>query len=128
MCEEKQNMELTKLGGSFWEGGVEAVEKGVKEMSAADEEREEQDWVKEVTETLESLKGIVVSEGCERVWVLSFTTIDANHVQGHLPTMHSISRNCISSLTGHHSYWKPLPVACVMDLIDKIPSSECRWD
>lgn len=63
MCEEKETMELTKLGGSFWEGGVEAVEKGVKEMSAVDEEREEQDWVKEVTETLESLKGVVVSEG-----------------------------------------------------------------
>ncbi|KAF9448694.1 hypothetical protein P691DRAFT_800405 [Macrolepiota fuliginosa MF-IS2] len=63
MCEEKENMELTKLGGSFWEGGVEAVEKGVKEMSVADEEREEKEWVKEVTETLESLKGVVVSEG-----------------------------------------------------------------
>lgn len=63
MCEEKESMELRKLGGSFWEGSIEAVEKGVKEMSAADEEREEEDWVKEVTETLDSLKGVVVSEG-----------------------------------------------------------------
>ncbi|KAF5346850.1 hypothetical protein D9756_010620 [Leucocoprinus leucothites] len=63
MCEEKETMELTKLGGSFWEGSVEAVEKGVKEMSAADEEREEEEWIKEVTETLESLKGVVVAEG-----------------------------------------------------------------
>jgi nuclear pore complex protein Nup107 len=63
MCEEKQSMELRKLGGSFWEGSIEAVEKGVTEMSAADEEREEEEWVKEVTETLESLKGAVVSEG-----------------------------------------------------------------
>ncbi len=66
MCEEKQKMELAKLGGSFWDGGVEAVEKGVKDMSPEDEEREEQEWVREVTETLESLKGVVVSEGYVR--------------------------------------------------------------
>lgn len=63
MCEEKEVMELTKLEGCFWEGGAEGVEKGVKEMSAIDEECEEQDWANEVTETLESLKGIVVTEG-----------------------------------------------------------------
>lgn len=63
MCEEKQRMELAKIGGSFWDGSVEAVEKGVKDMSPDDEEREEQEWVEEVTETLESLKGVVVSEG-----------------------------------------------------------------
>lgn len=63
MCEEKEVIELTKLEGCFWEGGAEGVEKGVKEMSVIDEEREEQDWANEVTETLESLKGIVVMEG-----------------------------------------------------------------
>ncbi|KXN92482.1 hypothetical protein AN958_07429 [Leucoagaricus sp. SymC.cos] len=63
MCEEKESEELFKLGGSFWEGGTDAVEKGVKDISAVDEEREEQGWVKEATEALESLKGIVVTEG-----------------------------------------------------------------
>ncbi|EKM74849.1 hypothetical protein AGABI1DRAFT_80653 [Agaricus bisporus var. burnettii JB137-S8] len=63
MCEEKESMEIGKLGGNFWEEGVEGVRKGVRDVSVEDEEREEQEWVKEVTETLESLKGVAVSEG-----------------------------------------------------------------
>lgn len=63
MCEEKESMEIGKLGGSFWEEGVEGVRKGVRDVPVEDEDREEQEWVKEVTETLESLKGVAVSEG-----------------------------------------------------------------
>jgi len=63
MCEEKAETEFSKLGGCFWEGGVEAVEKGVKEMSAVDEEHDQQDWINEVIERLESLSGIAVSLG-----------------------------------------------------------------
>jgi len=63
MCEEKAERELSKLGGSFWEGGVEAMEKGVKEMSPIDEGHDQQSWVNEVTERLESLGKITPSKG-----------------------------------------------------------------
>jgi len=63
MCEEKAERELSKLGGSFWEGGVEAMEKSVKEMSPIDEGHDQQSWVNEVTERLESLGKITPSKG-----------------------------------------------------------------
>lgn len=63
MCEEKAEREFSKLGGCFWEGGVEAVEKGVKEMSAVDEEHDQQNWINEVTDRLGSLSKVVASVG-----------------------------------------------------------------
>ena len=60
MCEEKTSQELAKLGGSFWEGGVEAVEVGVQDTPP---EQDEQDWETEVSTTLDNLKGVAVPEG-----------------------------------------------------------------
>ncbi|KAF9448699.1 hypothetical protein P691DRAFT_759710 [Macrolepiota fuliginosa MF-IS2] len=80
MCEEKENMELMKLGDSFWEGGVEAVEKGVKEMPAVDAEREEKEWVKEVTETSKSLKDVVVWKAADHAFHFSQLYIILNRM------------------------------------------------
>lgn len=63
MCEEKESMEMSRLGGSFWEGGVEIVEKGVRMISREAEEAEEDEWEKEVLATLESLKSVAVVDG-----------------------------------------------------------------
>ncbi|KII84942.1 hypothetical protein PLICRDRAFT_146529 [Plicaturopsis crispa FD-325 SS-3] len=63
MCEEKQTAEMLRLGGSFWEGGLAAVEKGVHEISAQDIEEEEDEWEKEVVGTLESLESVQVDDG-----------------------------------------------------------------
>ncbi|TFK71838.1 hypothetical protein BDN72DRAFT_816969 [Pluteus cervinus] len=63
MCEEKQSMEMTRLGGDFWEGGPEAVEKGVREVTKEEEEVEEEEWEKEVVGALEGLKSVGVIEG-----------------------------------------------------------------
>ena len=60
MCEEKASQELAKLGGSFWEGGVEAVEVGVQPEQ---DEVDEGDWETEVCTTLDNLKGVAVLEG-----------------------------------------------------------------
>jgi nuclear pore complex protein Nup107 len=63
MCEEKETMETMRLGGSFWEGGLAAVEKGVTAASREEEEKEEEEWEKEVAGTLEGLKNIAVADG-----------------------------------------------------------------
>ncbi|KAG5640987.1 hypothetical protein DXG03_006451, partial [Asterophora parasitica] len=63
MCEEKQSTEMMKLGGDFWEGGLAAVEKGVRKISSEEEEEEEIAWETEVIGALESLKSISVAEG-----------------------------------------------------------------
>jgi hypothetical protein len=60
ICEEKASQELAKLGGSFWEGGVEAVELGVRDEQ---DEVDEGDWETEVSATLDNLKGVAVLEG-----------------------------------------------------------------
>ena len=60
MCEEKASQEHAKLGGSFWEGGVEAVESGVQDTPP---EQDEGDWETEVSATLDNLKGVAVLEG-----------------------------------------------------------------
>ena len=62
ICEEKASQELAKLGGSFWEGGVDAVELGVQDPSEQDE-ADEGDWENEVSATLDNLKGVAVLEG-----------------------------------------------------------------
>ena len=63
MCEEKASRELAKLGGSFWEGGVEAVELGVQDTPPEQDEVDEGDWETEVSATLDNLKGVAVLEG-----------------------------------------------------------------
>ncbi|RDB21680.1 hypothetical protein Hypma_011219 [Hypsizygus marmoreus] len=63
MCEEKESMEMSRLGGCFWEGGLSAVEKGVREVSQEETEAEEEQWSKEVVGTLETLKTVAVAEG-----------------------------------------------------------------
>ncbi|KAF7298503.1 Nuclear pore complex protein [Mycena kentingensis (nom. inval.)] len=63
VCEEKQSMEMFRVGGSFWEGGLQAVEKGVRFISADAEEAEIDEWEREVRGSLEVLKSVAVSEG-----------------------------------------------------------------
>lgn len=63
MCEEKQTTELTRIGGGFWAGGVETVEKGVRKVSVEEAEAEDDEWEKEVAESLDSLKSVAVLEG-----------------------------------------------------------------
>ncbi|KIK67022.1 hypothetical protein GYMLUDRAFT_69211 [Collybiopsis luxurians FD-317 M1] len=63
MCEEKQTMEMSRLSGSFWEGGMPAVEKGVRAVSRETMENEEEEWEEEVRNTLEGLKSVHVDEG-----------------------------------------------------------------
>ncbi|KAJ6546893.1 nuclear pore protein 84/107 [Mycena capillaripes] len=63
VCEEKQSTEMLRVGGSFWEGGLAAVEKGVRVISADAEEAESEEWEKEVVGSLEILKTVAVQEG-----------------------------------------------------------------
>jgi nuclear pore complex protein Nup107 len=63
MCEEKQSAEMLRLGGGFWEGGIQAVEKGVMELSKDEEEVEEREWEQEVISTLQSLSSVQIDEG-----------------------------------------------------------------
>ncbi|KAJ7221638.1 nuclear pore protein 84/107 [Mycena pura] len=62
-CEEKQSMEMLRVGGSFWEGGLPAVENGVRLISAEEEELEVEEWEREVRGSLEVLKSVAVQEG-----------------------------------------------------------------
>lgn len=83
-------MELSRLGGSFWEGGVEAVDKGVSnEVNDA----EEDEWKKEAISSLESLKSIAVLEGQEDLsfgfYLLQLTITCEGHLQITLSTFHS---------------------------------------
>jgi hypothetical protein len=63
MCEEKQCSEMLRIGGCFWEAGLDAVEKGVERISREEEEAEEDEWEKEVVEALDSLKNVKVDDG-----------------------------------------------------------------
>jgi nuclear pore complex protein Nup107 len=63
MCEEKESLEMARLGGSFWEGGLDAVEKGVRAISREAEEAEEEEWEKGVMEALENMKSVAVEDG-----------------------------------------------------------------
>lgn len=64
MCEEKESMEMNKLGGCFWEGGKTAVEKGVTFVAEdKQEEEEEEEWQKEVFQVLEGLRTVPVEDG-----------------------------------------------------------------
>ncbi|KAK7060258.1 Nucleoporin nup84 [Paramarasmius palmivorus] len=68
LCDEKETMELARLGGSFWEGGggaegLKNVDKGVRTVSRDVIENEEEEWEKEVVGTLEGLKSATVEDG-----------------------------------------------------------------
>jgi hypothetical protein len=90
MCEEKESMELSRLGGSFWEGGVEAVNKGVNNEA---NDAEEDEWKKEAISSLDSLKSIAVLEGQEDLtfgfYLLQLTVTCEGHLQTTLSTSHS---------------------------------------
>ena len=76
MCEEKASQELAKLGGSFWEGDIEAVEKGVQDTSPEQYEADEENWETEVFAMLDSLKGVAVLEGYVVVGFVLFLGVD----------------------------------------------------
>ncbi|KAH7906565.1 nuclear pore protein 84/107 [Hygrophoropsis aurantiaca] len=63
ICEEKQSAEMIKLGGDFWEDGMQAVDGRTRFVPQEDEEIEESEWEKEATATLETLGGIQVDDG-----------------------------------------------------------------
>ncbi len=68
IAEEKSSNELAKLAaGSFWEGGVEAVEKGPDELRNLQADDDEE-WEEGVLKALESLSSVVVAEGCVPCW------------------------------------------------------------
>ncbi|KAF5320046.1 hypothetical protein D9611_010388 [Ephemerocybe angulata] len=50
ICEEKESLELSRLSGSFWEGGEP-------------EEVDQEEWEEEVIETLDTLQDVAVLEG-----------------------------------------------------------------
>ena len=62
ITEEKSSNELAKLAaGSFWEGGVQAVEKGPDELCNL--QADDDEWEGGVLKALESLNSVAVSEG-----------------------------------------------------------------
>ncbi|KAK7023754.1 nuclear pore complex protein [Favolaschia claudopus] len=63
VCEEKQSTEMLRIGGSFWEGGLAAVNRGVRLLSPDVEEAESDEWEKEVIGSLDILKTVAVQEG-----------------------------------------------------------------
>jgi nuclear pore complex protein Nup107 len=88
MCEEK-SQELSRLGGSFWEGGVEAVDKVVNDEANGAEEDE---WKKEAISSLDNLKSIDVLEGQEDLfgfYPLQLTVTCEGHLQITLSTSRS---------------------------------------
>jgi nuclear pore complex protein Nup107 len=64
MCEAKQSSEMLKLGGGFWDDGLDVVEKGVlgKGGDAGDDD-EEEEWESEAVSALESLGSVSVLDG-----------------------------------------------------------------
>ena len=83
VCEEKESMELARLGlfwegnggGEFWSGKGGAIVSGREtdgEAEEREEEKEEREWEKEVVGALESLKMVQVADG----WVSSHLSFD----------------------------------------------------
>ncbi|KAL1742723.1 nuclear pore protein 84/107 [Schizophyllum fasciatum] len=61
--EEKISTELNRLGGGFWEGGLQAAEAGVQMPTPEEEDAEEQEWEREMALALKSLETVKVEEG-----------------------------------------------------------------
>ncbi|KAF8553085.1 hypothetical protein OG21DRAFT_1589517 [Imleria badia] len=62
LCEEKQSAEMIKLGGGYWESGLEALNDVSIPVEDADE-KEEEEWENEATAALETLGGVNVDDG-----------------------------------------------------------------
>ena len=62
LCEEKQTAEIIKLGGGYWEGGLEALKDLLIPVEDPDQ-KEEEEWEKEATAALETLGGVNVDDG-----------------------------------------------------------------
>lgn len=62
LCEEKQAAEMIKLGGGYWEDGLEVLKDLPIPMEDADE-KEEEEWEKEASAALETLGGVNVDDG-----------------------------------------------------------------
>ena len=56
-------MELARLGGNFWEDGLDALVGGVPDISEDTLDQEEEEWEKEVLMTLDGLRTVAVDEG-----------------------------------------------------------------
>ncbi|KAF9002210.1 107-domain-containing protein [Cyathus striatus] len=70
MCEEKESMELQKIGGAFWDPPLRSSSSATKIPETSTQapevearEAEEKEWEKEVVGALENLKSIKVAEG-----------------------------------------------------------------
>ncbi|KAI9454791.1 nuclear pore protein 84/107 [Boletus coccyginus] len=63
LCEEKQAAEMIKLGGGYWEGGLEALKDLLIPLEDSDQKEEEEEWEKETTAALETLGGVNVDDG-----------------------------------------------------------------
>ncbi|TFK22529.1 nuclear pore complex protein [Coprinopsis marcescibilis] len=65
ICEEKESMELGRIGGIFWEGDgdLKALEQGVRNVSKLDSEAERKQWEQEAVGALEMLRDVAVVEG-----------------------------------------------------------------
>jgi len=111
-CEEKESSEMLKLGGSFWEGGLPAIEKGVMALSEEEMEAEEDEWTKEVTSALDTLKTIDVAEGCVTWVALECMGTYVGRCTGQQLTMLSTSPSSKSYWTGRAPCWTYLLLGC----------------
>lgn len=103
---------MVRLGGAFWEGGLVAVEKGVKLISTDEAEAEESEWSKEVIGTLETLKTVEVADGYAIYSSQMFPLVSLllSHTVP-LQTTRSIFRSCTSFWTELVRYWTCLLLA-----------------
>ena len=116
-CEEKESSEMLKLGGSFWEGGLAAIEKGARTLSEEEMEAEEDEWTKEVTSALDTLKTIDVSEGCVTWVALGYTATYVERCTGQQLIMLSTFPSFKSYWTGRAPSWTSLLSGCGMGRI-----------
>ncbi|KAF9557921.1 hypothetical protein CPC08DRAFT_819621 [Agrocybe pediades] len=64
LCEDKTGRELARLAtASFWEGGVEGLDKPPAEQSESETVEQEETWEQDVSRVLESLQSVAVAEG-----------------------------------------------------------------
>jgi len=122
MCEEKQNAEMLRLDGGFWEGGMTAVEKGVAIPSREEAEQEELEWEKEVESTLKSLSTVEAPEGC--VWRRDRTSILSLRPTVPRQTTRSTYLNCQSYSAVQTSYWRVSRLASKMARLTHLLQSE----
>ncbi|PPQ84939.1 hypothetical protein CVT25_004452 [Psilocybe cyanescens] len=64
ICEERASRELARVApGSFWEGGVDSLDRGFTVLSQAQIDQQEEEWGNEVTKTLVNLDSTAVVDG-----------------------------------------------------------------